>query len=344
MHRTIGPIRHLISPLLTVGLALGWADQAAADTVWLNNGDRLTGTVRYLSDGKLAIETAYAGTVTLDWNVVSTLASENPVNVENKKTGERYQVRLSASDPGYIWVERNEREEKISVKRIDEFMKAKVRTDQLSWTGNIDAGMKVKKASTKTDDYNFSLNTKLAQGKWRHDIGATYNREQENEDVNTDNYSLRYAFDYLFREQFFWQTRATYKRDWVEDLSRQALIGTGPGYQLWDTELSSFSVSILGGAFGYGYSDGREEKHFGASVRWSYQRYLLGKSVTLYSNGDVGHSLDDDGVFTLDAEVGLRYTLTSWSTLHLGYHRNLVNGTPDTLNEGTFSTGLGVKW
>ncbi|MDU7866876.1 MAG: hypothetical protein E7J78_06955, partial [Pantoea sp.] len=104
MHRTIGPIRHLISPLLTVGLALGWADQAAADTVWLNNGDRLTGTVRYLSDGKLAIETAYAGTVTLDWNVVSTLASENPVNVENKKTGERYQVRLSASDPGYIWV------------------------------------------------------------------------------------------------------------------------------------------------------------------------------------------------------------------------------------------------
>ncbi|MEN4690010.1 DUF481 domain-containing protein [Pantoea agglomerans] len=331
-------------PLLVISCCAGWAQQATADTVWLNNGDRLTGTIRYLSDGKLAIETHYAGTVTLDWSAVSTLASENPVNVENKNTGEHYQVRLSSSDPGYVWVERNEQEQQVSLRRIDEFMKAKVRSDQLAWTGNIDAGVKVKKASTKTDDYSFALNTKLNQGKWRHDIGATYNREQENENINTDNYSLRYAFDYLVREQFFWQTRATYKRDWVENLSRQALIGTGPGYQLWDTELSAFSLSVLGGAFEYGYSDDREERHFGGSLRWNYQRYLLGKSVTLYSNGDVGHSLDDDGVFMLDAEVGLRYSLTSWSTLHVGYHRNLVSGIPDTLNEGIFSTGLGLKW
>lgn len=71
--------------LLVISCCAGWAQQAAADTVWLNNGDRLTGTIRYLSDGKLAIETHYAGTVTLDWNAVSTLASDNPVNVENKK-------------------------------------------------------------------------------------------------------------------------------------------------------------------------------------------------------------------------------------------------------------------
>ncbi|GME35243.1 hypothetical protein ACJ2_34510 [Pantoea sp. QMID2] len=45
----------------------------------------------------------------------------------------------------------------------------------------------------------------------------------------------------------------------------------------------------------------------------------------------------------LDAEVGMRYSLTSWSTLHPGYHRNLVSGIPDTLNEGIFSTGLGLK-
>lgn len=129
----------------------------------------------------------------------------------------------------------------------------------------------------------------------------------------------------------------------MENLSRQALPGTGPGYQLWDTELSAFSLSLLGGAFEYGYSDDREERHFGGSLRWNYQRYLLGKSVTLYSNSNVGHSLDDDGVFMLDAEVGMRYSLTSWSTLHPGYHRNLVSGIPDTLNEGIFSTGLGLK-
>lgn len=338
-------IKKALPPLLTTLLS-GTLSVAWADTVWLNNGDRLTGTVRYLSDGKLGLDTEYGGTLTLTWSAVSTLASNNPFVVENKKTGENYHVTLTAGDPGYVWVRRDDerQQQKVSVKRIDDFMKEKVRTDTLSWTGNIDAGVNIKKSSTKTDDYNFSLNTKLSQGRWRHDIGATYNREQENESVNTDNYSLRYAFDYIFREQYFWQTRGTYKRDWVEDVSRQALIGTGPGYQLWDTELSSFSVSILAGAFGYGYSDGSSDDHLGTSIRWNYQRYLLAKKVTLYSNGDIGHSLDEDGIFTMDAEVGLRYSLTSWSTWHIGYHKNLVHGTRDNLNEGTFSTGLGVKW
>lgn len=333
------PVLSSVSMLLA-----GYISTAHADTVWLNNGDRLTGTVRYLSDGKLGLETTYAGTITVNWNDVSTLASGNPFLVENKRTGENYQVRLSSSDPGYVWVERSEREEKVSVKRIDEFMKAKVRTDALSWTGNIDAGVNMKKASTHNDDYHFSVNSKISQGKWRHNMGATYNREKENTTVNTNNYSLRYAFDYIMREQYFWQSRMTYKRDWVEDLARQSLIGTGPGYQLWDTELSRFSLSFLAGGFGYGYSDGSNDEHFGASVRWDYERSLLGKSLTLYSNGDVGHSLDEDEIFTLDAEVGLRYTLTSWSSLHIGYHHNLVSGTRDTLNERIFSTGLGIKW
>ena len=334
-------------PFVTFSTALALLVNSSvtrADTVWLTNGDRLSGTVRYLSDGKLGLDTTYAGTVTLNWSAVSTLASDNPVTVQNKVTGEGYQVRLSSSDPGYIWVEKDEQEEKVSTQRIDEFMKAKVRTDQLAWTGNIDAGVNIKKASTDTQDYNLSFNNKVSKGNWRHNFGGTFDREEEDNSVNTDNYSLRYALDYRLREQYFWQMRASYKRDWVEDLSRQTLLGTGPGYQFWDNELGSFSLSFLGGGFGYGYSDGTEDNHFGASLRWSYQRYLRGKTLTLYSNGDVGHSLDDDAIFTMDAEVGLRYALTSWSTLNIGYHHNLVSGTRDTLNERQFTTGLGVKW
>lgn len=331
--------------LLFIGMNLFFLiNKAQADTIWLTNGDRLSGTIRYLSDGKLGLETTYAGTLALNWAVVSTLTSDNVFTLKNKQTGEDYQIRLHSSDPGYVWIERNEEEKRISVKHIDDFMKSKVRTNEPAWNGNVDAGVKLNKNSSETKDYHFSLNNKLSQGKWRHDMGVTYNREQENENINTDNYSLRYAFDYLFREEYFWQTRLSFKRDWVEDLSKQALIGTGPGYQLWDTELSSFSISFLAGGFGYGYSDGREDAHFGASIIWDYERYLLGKSLTLYSKGDVGHSLDRDGISTIDAEVGMRYSLTSWSTLNMGYHHNLVNGTRETQNERIFTTGLGLKW
>lgn len=333
-------------PLFLIVCWLAFAGSAAAaDTVWLKNGDHLSGTVRSLEDGKLIMDTDWAGTLSLNWSAVSTLNSKNLITLRNSQTGENYNVRLEAAEPGWLTVVgRNQQERKVAVARIDDFMKAKVKSDRLNWTGNVDMGINLKHASTETQDTRFSFNSKIGQGQWRHNFGAAWNREKEDASVNTHNYSLRYAIDYTFREQFFWQGRASYKRDWVEDLAHQALIGTGPGYQFWDNERGSFSLSLLTGAFGYGYNDGTTDSHFGSSLRWDYQRYLRGKALTLFSHGEVGHSLDEDGIFTLDAEVGVRYALTSWSTLNIGYGRNLVSGTRDTLNERRFTTGLGVKW
>lgn len=315
-----------------------------ADTIWLTNGDRLSGTIQSLNDGELELKTDYAGILKVKWASVSTMESESRISIGNNKTKEKFPVSVSPYNAGYVVINHENKKEIVSVKRIEEFMKSEVRTDEWDWTGNIDAGVNLKNASTNTDDYSLSLNTKLKKEKWRHDISATYNREVEDDSVNTDNYSFRYAIDYLFEDQYFWQSRLSYKRDWVEDLSRQLLIGTGPGYQLWDDDTGAFSLSLLGGAFSYGYSDDKRDSHFGTSVHWDYHRFLIDKTVTLYSNGEVGHSLDNEGVISVDAELGLRYALTSWSTFHIGYHRNIVKGTRDTLDERIFSTGLGMTW
>jgi hypothetical protein len=330
------PIHLLAACLLLPGLA-------QADTVWMKNGDRLSGKVRSLSDGKLLIDTPYGGTVSLNWSAVSTLSSDK-LDVSTGKNTPQIQARLEAADAGYIVVRRGNDQQRVAVDKFEQFMKPKEPSDKLEWQGKVDAGVSLKKASTHTQDYNLAFSNKINVGKWRNDLAGTYDREKEDDSLNTDNYSLRYSLDYMFRDQYFWQGRATYKRDWVEDLSRQALIGTGPGYQFWDDELGSFSLSLLGGAFGYAYSDGSSDRHYGASVHWDYQRFLRGKELTLFTDGELGHSLDDDGVVSLDAEVGLRYQLNNWSSLNITYRHNLVSGTRDTLNERDFTTGLGVKW
>ncbi|MEI2265261.1 DUF481 domain-containing protein [Erwinia sp. CGal63] len=331
-------LRRFVGLMLPLLLAAG---AAHADTVWMKNGDRLSGTVRSLSDGKLVMDSSYGGTLSLDWKAVSTLSSEKPIEVRSGKTV--FKAQLDAADRGFIVVRRGEDEQRVGVSQFEEFMKPKPKTDALSWTGNIDVGVSLKKASTHTQDSHFAYNNKINVGKWRNDFGGTYTREKEDDTMNTENYSLRYALDYQFQQQLFWQGRASYKRDWVEDLSEQALIGTGPGYQFWDNELGSFSLALLGGAFSYGYSDGSADSHLGASLRWDYQRFLQGRKLVLFSRGDVGHSLDGN-IFTMDAEVGLRYQLTSWSSLNISYGHDLVSGTRDTLNERNFTTGLGLKW
>lgn len=49
------------------------------EQVTLKNGDQLSGSITTLSDKKLSIKTAYAGTITLDWDAVAQISSTTPL-------------------------------------------------------------------------------------------------------------------------------------------------------------------------------------------------------------------------------------------------------------------------
>lgn len=48
------------------------ASPALADTVWMKNGDRLSGKIKVFDGGKLLLETPYGGSIALDWKQVQT--------------------------------------------------------------------------------------------------------------------------------------------------------------------------------------------------------------------------------------------------------------------------------
>src|SRR5208337_5682371 len=52
-----------------------------AEQVTLKNGDRLTGAIVSVSDKKLTLKTAYAGTITIDCDQVAQFSSDQPMVV-----------------------------------------------------------------------------------------------------------------------------------------------------------------------------------------------------------------------------------------------------------------------
>ena len=61
-----------------------------ADTIWLKNGDRLTGKIKVFDGGKLLIQTNYAGAIPVDWKQVKTLESDQELLVkQDAYTGEK---------------------------------------------------------------------------------------------------------------------------------------------------------------------------------------------------------------------------------------------------------------
>ncbi|MDT4844429.1 hypothetical protein FQZ97_783880 [compost metagenome] len=326
-------------------MALAAASTATfADTVWMKNGDRLTGTIRVFDGGKLVLKTEYGGTIPLDWKKVATLESDRELLIkQGDLEGERAKSLHRAED-GKVILANGEAPKEVELASIEQIMKPKPLVEDLTWTGNVDLALDYKRAEKDTDDYEVDFKTKARHGRWRHNASGEFNREFTDDEKTTDNWEAEYALDRFITEKFFWQGRGEYKRDKIEDLERQRTLGTGPGYQFWDNELGAFSLAGLLNRSDYEFANGEEENFYAVSMKWDYNRYLVGKTVELFTSGEVGRPLDDTADYALDAEAGLRYKLTDWASLNVKAEKDQVSGAKENLDETRYTVGFGVGW
>ena len=318
-----------------------------ADTVWLKNGDRLSGKIKVFDGGKLLIQTEYAGAVPIDWKQVKTLESDQELLVKQDAwTGEKAKS-LQAAEDGSVTLVNGEAPKTVALASIQQLIKPKPLVEDMVWKGNVDVAMDYKRADKDTDDYDLDFKTTARHGAWRHHAEGEYNREFQNDVVTTDNWTAEYALDYFISDKWYWQGRLTYNRDRVEDISRQRTVGTGPGYQFWDDELGAFSLGSLLNRTDYEYSDGKKDNFYSLAMKWDYNRYLMGKTVSFFTNGELGKSLEGESDYSLDSEIGLRYKVTEWASLNLKAEKDLIgssSGSNNALNKTRYTVGFGVVW
>lgn len=333
------------SRILLCLAAISACTPALGDTVWLKNGDRLSGKIKLFDGGKLLIQTEYAGAIPIDWKQVKTLESDQELLVkQDAYTGEKAKS-LQAADEGKVTLANGETPKTVELASIQQILKPKPVVEDLVWKGNVDVALDYQRAENDTDDYDVDFKTSARHGKWRHIAEGEYNREFQDEVVTTDNWRAEYALDRFITDQWFWQGRLTYKRDKVEELSRQRTVGTGPGYQFWDDELGAFSLGSLLNRTDYEYSDGGKDNFYSLAMKWDYNRYLIGKSVEFFTNGEVGKPLSGVADFALDAELGLRYKVTDWASLNLKAERDIISGSDDAdFSKTRYTAGFGVTW
>ncbi|WP_242204785.1 MULTISPECIES: DUF481 domain-containing protein [unclassified Pseudomonas] len=316
-----------------------------ADTVWLKNGDKLSGTITVFDGGKLLIQTKYAGAVTIDWKEVKTLDSDQHLLVKQDAYTGEVSKSLTAAEDGKVTLANGEAPKTVELASIQQILKPKPVVEDLVWKGNVDLALDYQRAEKDTDDYDVGFKTTARHGRWRHTAEGEYNREVQDDETTTDNWRAEYALDRFLTDKWFWQGRLNYKRDHIEELARQRVVGTGPGYQFWDDELGAFSLGSLFNRTDYEYRDGSKDNFYSVAMKWDYNRYLIGKKVEFFTNGEIGKPLSDVANYALDAEMGLRYKVTDWASLNLKAERDIISGTNDAdLNKTRYTAGFGVAW
>jgi putative salt-induced outer membrane protein YdiY len=230
----------LILALTSLSSSL-WADQ-----VVLKNGDRLTGKIVNLIDGKMTVKSDVAGEVTIDLKNIQTFSSEAPLTIHLKDGTVLHQPAMAA-EPNQFSIATGKplQTQTFSLSQVASINKPGPR-----WTGSITGSVSSTHGNTHAESISGSLGVTRRSDKDRISANADYARSRQRdpasgEDNVTENWwKLKAQYDYFFSKKFFGFVNGRYEKDSIAELERRVVVGGGGGYQWVEKPETSFSTSF----------------------------------------------------------------------------------------------------
>ncbi|MBN2139173.1 MAG: DUF481 domain-containing protein [Sedimentisphaerales bacterium] len=218
--------------------SIGFGDQ-----VILVNGDKLTGTIGQLADGKLVFKSDLLGELTIDIENIATFSSDEAIDL-HLSDGQVLSEAVQAGEPNHVVVGAGGRQIAFGdIGAINPPAKAEAK-----WEGEISAGFTSTAGNTSTDAISASANLKKRTEKDRRIFSTDYARGRQ-EDPSTgkktkteDWWRSKAKYDYFFTKKLYGYLDGRYETDEIAELDRRVIFGSGFGYQWVESDEMNFST------------------------------------------------------------------------------------------------------
>jgi putative salt-induced outer membrane protein YdiY len=241
---------------LLVSLILGASSYCAADEVLLQNGDRITGRVVSVEDGKLAIKTEYAGTLKLDWTKVKEVQTDQPLTVQahdskklqtTKLLREDGAVLLSSGEGQNLQVPAN------SVSAIRSQSEQRAYEAALrpglfqGWLGEVNVGFAFASGNSEVTNLSSGINgsRQTFNDKVTFYTNSVYSTDRTLAAVTANAIRGGFRYDKDFSPGWFGFGSADFEYDDLQNLDLRAINGGGLGWHA--IRASSSTLDLLGG-------------------------------------------------------------------------------------------------
>lgn len=234
---------------LCVWLLVGAAASSMVygDQVFLTNGDRITGKIIKLTDGKMVLASELAGQITIEAKNIKTFGSDAPMKVV-LKDGTAFERKTVAGEPNQFIIEASETLKPQSFMVSDIVAINPPVKPEPKWTGNISAGLTSTRGNTRIDAANASINLGKRTEKDRIQVSLDYAKGRQEDTVTgiarttEDWWRMKGKYDYFFSKKMFGYVDTRYERDGIALLERRMVVGGGAGYQWFETPTTKFSI------------------------------------------------------------------------------------------------------
>ena len=220
-----------------------------ADEIIFTNGDRLTGKITHLVEGKMLFKSDVIGDVTIDISKIKTFSTDAPIAVHLKDETVLLQ-KVVNSEPGKFGIEgagtvKAQDFELASISSINPPVKPLPK-----WHGNLSAGITSTHGNTKSESMSGSFNINKRTHNDRTQVGVDYAKTKQQDKttgdkvVTEDWWRSKGKYDYFFSKKMYGFVDGRYEKDAIAELDRRMIIGGGGGYQWVETEDLSFSTEL----------------------------------------------------------------------------------------------------
>lgn len=330
--------------LLLIFLPLvGWAD-----TVWLENGDILSGEVIGLNSGQLNLKTIYAGELTVSWRHVRSLQTDEPlwINLIGENKAQLRELHSSGDDLIIVDANGDERRFSAAWPVASMALTEPVFEDNWEFTGRVGVNLE------NTDGNDIESRYRL-DGQMHVDDQWNKNRLKWDVDVERKNdgvwkkaiWELEYDYSRYFTEHWFSNFSAKKRYHSRENLRSRMNAGGYWGYRFRETTsgalLTSFGVSQIWETYD------REGEQDNLALGWKvfYRRFLM-DNVEYFFDNTLYYRLQSQRQWIVDGEHGLRYKMTDNLSLNITHNVDYDSqpGEDEKKLDSKFKFGVGYRW
>lgn len=310
----------LVKVLCCILFIIIFANVSSADTILLTNGDKISGKILNMSQGEITIETSYAGKISLLWDRVTGILSDEPIQVVlNDKTSLYGNLQSTAKGKMKLKIGKIVETLSFDLTEVQAINLKKEDNNGAKLHGRIDVGLSKTNGNTETESHHINAQIIARTENNRYTAGFEYNKAKDSGHITEKDY-LGYAkYDHFLTEKWFIYTNTLFEKNEFKDIQLRSTIGAGIGYQFYENELTNLYLEAGFGYVNENFETGKDSDTVAGRWALSFDRYIYQKHVQFFHFHEGYQGLQDPEDLFIRSHTGFRFPLSNGFQATLQY-------------------------
>lgn len=307
-----------------------------ADTVFLLNGDKISGEIKEFNDQDLIIKTSYAPKIAIQRSAILSFEVSTP---KPWSVGRSIQdISIQASEQhGMVLINHQQTP-------VDELRFSQHYTDSAwNYNGSVETTLDVTKNKKNSQKLHIKGDITAETLQWRHTIKTEVRYETEDDLTKRNTLEGHYSLDYLINEHWLLRQENFYQEDKLGTDTHSFYAALGPGYRFWGAGRDKLDFVVTYNHFWLGQQSFKLELNAWAASL-NYKQYWFDGILESYADLQIAFPDIPAIDYISNSTLGLKYLLTQRIYLSFKYDFNDTKTVIGNTRDTSYTLGLGVNF